>query len=60
MSTGIDYENPWIYCNRPFSSDDIDDFMVLCITLPISPTNDSTLGESIFGLIENLQEKNAE
>ena len=26
MSTGIDYENPWIYCNRPFSSDDIDDF----------------------------------
>ena len=22
----IDYENPWIYCNRPFSSDDIDDF----------------------------------
>ena len=28
-------------------------FMVLCITLPISPTNDSTLGESIFGLIEN-------
>jgi len=35
-------------------------FMVLCITLPISPTNDSTLGESIFGLIENLQEKNDE
>ena len=22
----IDYENPWIYRNRPFSSDDIDDF----------------------------------
>ena len=22
----VDYENPWIYCNRPFSSDDIDDF----------------------------------
>ena len=35
-------------------------FMVLCITLPISRTNGSTLGESIFGLIENLQEKNAE
>ena len=32
-------------------------FMVLCITLPISPTNDSTLGESIFGLIENLPGK---
>ena len=26
MSIDIDYENPWIYCNRPFSSDDIDDF----------------------------------
>ena len=35
-------------------------FTVLCITLPISRTNDSTLGESIFGLIENLQGKNAE
>jgi len=35
-------------------------FMVLCITLPISPTVDNTLGESIFGLIESLQEKNAE
>ena len=34
--------------------------MVLFITLPISPTVDSTLGESIFGLIENLQEKNDE
>ena len=29
-------------------------FMVLCITLPISPTNDSTLGESIFGNEESL------
>ena len=33
---------------------------VLFISLPISRTNDSTLGESIFGLIENLREKNAE
>ena len=22
----IDYENPWIYCDRPFTSDDIHDF----------------------------------
>ena len=35
-------------------------FMVLFITLPISPTKDNTLGESIFGLIENLQGKNAD
>ena len=33
---------------------------VLFITLPISPTVDNTLGESIFGLIENLQERNGE
>ena len=33
---------------------------VLFITLPISQTNDSTLGESIFGVIGNLQERNAE
>ena len=29
-------------------------FTVLCITLPISQTNDSTLGESIFGNEESL------
>lgn len=29
-------------------------FTVLCITLPISRTNDSTLGESIFGKDESL------
>ena len=29
-------------------------FTVLCITLPISRTNDSTLGESIFGNDESL------
>ena len=31
--------------------------MGLCISLPISPTNDSTLGERFFGFIENLQER---
>ncbi len=29
-------------------------FTVLCITLPISQTNDNTLGESIFGKNESL------
>ena len=33
---------------------------VLFITLPISPTNDSTLGESIFGKKENQKELNVE
>jgi len=33
---------------------------VLFIKLPISPTNDSTLGESIFGKKENLKEVNVE
>ena len=31
--------------------------LVLFISLPISPTNDNTLGESIFGLFENHLEK---
>jgi len=30
---------------------------VLFITLPISPTDDRTLGESIFGRLENRQVK---
>ena len=34
--------------------------LVLFISLPISPTNDSTLGEKFFGSTENLQEKNEE
>jgi len=34
--------------------------MVLFISLPISPTVDRTLGESIFGRIENRQGRNAE
>ena len=34
--------------------------MVLFITLPISPTNENTLGGNITGLLENLLEKNDE
>jgi len=30
----------------------------LFITLPISRTNDNTLGESIFGSLEHQKEKN--
>ena len=33
--------------------------LVLFISLPISQTNDSTLGESISGLLERLKERNA-
>jgi len=33
-------------------------FLALCISLPISQTNDNTLGESIFGLLENQKERN--
>ena len=60
MSTDTDYENPWIYMERGillivamFMT-----IMVLFIILPISSTNDSTLGESIFGSIERLKERN--
>jgi hypothetical protein len=60
MSIDIDYENPWIYLGVPFDGSLIRDNYGLFITLPISPTNDNTLGESIFGVIGNLQERNAE
>jgi len=33
--------------------------LVLSISLPISQTNDNTLGESIFGRLEHQKEKNA-
>ena len=56
-----DYENPWIYLERPFTSDLIlDNFEALFISLPISPTNDSTLGGKFSGFIENLLERNEE
>ena len=35
-------------------------FMVLFISLPISPINDSTLAEKFSGFIENLLERNEE
>ena len=44
----IDYENPWNTVRDLLLVTIFTTFMVLCITLPISPTNDSTLGESIF------------
>ena len=57
MNTGIDYENPWCYNDGYFTSDDIGDYFGFVYNLPISTTNDNTLGESIFGLLENLKEK---
>ena len=34
MSINVDYENPWIYNERPFTSDDVGDYygFVYCIT----------------------------
>ena len=58
MINVCDYENPWTLMERPFTSDDVHDFFeALCISLPISQTNDNTLGESIFGLLENQKER---
>ena len=57
MSTDIDYENPWIYLDRPLMGAMLGTTLVLFISLPISQTNDSTLGESIFGRSEHQKEK---
>jgi len=50
----MSYENPWQYNGTVFDSDDIGEYFTV---LPISPTNDSTLVESIFGRSENLLER---
>ena len=59
MSIDIDYENPWLYDDKPFVSDDIGDYFGFFISLPISPTHDATLVESIFGRFGNQKERNA-
>ena len=45
---------------RTFNSDDVGEALVLFMSLPISRTNDNTLGESIFGVLENHQGRNEE
>ena len=45
----IDYENPWYIVRDLLLVTIFTITSVLCISLPISPTNDSTSGENTFG-----------
>ena len=42
----VDYENPWIYEGRPFTSDDIGDTMGSSIASQIPPRDRNTLVEN--------------
>ena len=53
----MSYDNPWIYNERTFDSDITEYFGFVYLITNLSQTNDSTLGESIFGLLENLLER---
>ena len=57
MSIDIDYENPWMYNEVPFTVLILGTTLGLFISLPISPTHDNTLVENIFGRSEHLKVK---
>ena len=58
MSMSIDYENPWLYQNTNFTSDDIDDKFgfVYCITN--NKTADNTSAVNTSGSLEPQKVKN--
>ena len=45
---------------RTFNSDDVGECFGFVYVIAISRTNDNTLGESIFGVLENHQGRNEE
>ena len=57
INNGVSYENPWTFDNKPFDSIDIGDYFGFVYLIPISPTHDVTLVESIFGRSENHRVK---
>ena len=59
MSTGIDYENPWIFEGQPFLSEILTITSVLSISLQISKTIESTSVGNTSGHSENLLVRNA-
>ena len=53
----VDYENPWIYEGRPFTSDDIGDYygFIYCITN--TSTGRKYIGRKYFDRRENQKEE---
>jgi hypothetical protein len=57
MSTDIDYENPWFYNGKPFTSADIGEYFGFVYLITNKSTNENTLVENIFGSSEHLKGK---
>ena len=57
INNNVSYENPWTFDNKPLIVMILGITSGLFISLPISPTHDVTLVESIFGRSENRQVK---
>ena len=55
--TQIDYENPWLFNGKPFSSEDIGEHMVLSTVSLTSFLVGAILVESISGRYESLEVK---
>ena len=48
MSTGIDYENPWLYNQVPFTSDDIGDYFGFVYLIANKSDNRKYIGRKYF------------
>ena len=48
MSTGIDYENPWLYNQVPFTSDDIGDYFGFVYLIANKSNNRKYIGRKYF------------
>ena len=48
MSTDIDYENPWVYNGKPFTSDDIQDFFGFVYLIQNNLNNRKYIGRKYF------------
>ena len=53
----VDYENPWIYEGRPFTSDDIGDYYGFVYRITNTTTGQRTLEESTSCRRENQEEE---
>ena len=58
LNINVDYDNPWLYNQVPFGSDDIEDNFGFVYRITNSRINAVTLGENISGHLENRQVKN--
>ena len=60
MTKEIDYENPWIYEGRPFTSDDIGDYYGFGYRITNTPLRGPTSEESTSCRRENREDRREE